>query len=207
MRTLVIGIAGGSGSGKTTLTQRLVDEFGDYITVISHDDYYRRHDDLTYEERSLLNYDHPDAFETSLMCEHLQQLKNGHAVDTPVYDYTVHNRSAKKLHVVPNLVIIIEGILIFASEELCKLMDIKVFVEADADLRLIRRIQRDTQERARSLQSVLTQYVNTVKPMHELYVEPSRRNADLVVPTLRENPVALDMLIAKVKSHILKNTG
>jgi uridine kinase len=207
MNTLVIGIAGGSGSGKTTLTRRLVEEFGDYITILGHDEYYRRHDNMSYEERSHLNYDHPAAFETDLMCEHLRLLKQGIAVDCPVYDYTIHNRSDKTVRVKPNLVIIIEGILIFASEELCSLMDIKVFIEADADLRLIRRLIRDTEERARTMQSVLSQYLNTVKPMHELYVEPSRKNADLVIPMWRENPVALDMLIARVRSHILKNTG
>lgn len=207
MNTLIIGIGGGSGSGKTTLTRRLTDEFGDYITIMSHDDYYRRHDEMSYEERSHLNYDHPDAFETDLMCQHLRILKQGKPIDCPVYDYTVHNRTDKTIKVSPNLVIIVEGILIFASEELCSLMDIKVFIEADADLRLIRRLIRDTQERARSLQSVINQYLNTVKPMHELYVEPSRKNADLVIPMWRENPVALDMLIARVRSHILKNTG
>lgn len=207
MNTLIIGIAGGSGSGKTTLTRRLLDEFGDYITIMSHDDYYRRHDGMTYEERSHLNYDHPDAFETDLMCEHLRLLKQGKTIDCPIYDYTVHNRSDKTRRINPNLVIIIEGILIFASEELCSLMDIKVFIEADADLRFIRRLIRDTQERARTQQSVINQYLNTVKPMHELYVEPSRKNADLVIPMLRENPVALDMLTARVRSHILKNTG
>lgn len=207
MNTLIIGIAGGSGSGKTTLTRRLLDEFGDYITIMSHDDYYRSHDEMSYEERSHLNYDHPDAFETDLMCEHLRLLKQGKTIDCPIYDYTVHNRSDKTRRINPNLVIIIEGILIFASEELCSLMDIKVFIEADADLRFIRRLIRDTQERARTQQSVINQYLNTVKPMHELYVEPSRKNADLVIPMLRENPVALDMLTARVRSHILKNTG
>ena len=163
---LVIGIAGGSGSGKTTLMRNLTEGFGDNITVLSHDNYYRAHDDLPFEQRSKLNYDHPDAFETDLMIEHLKQLKQGNAIQCPVYDYTIHNRTEETITVEPKRVIIVEGILIFENKALCDLMDIKIFVDTDADVRLIRRIKRDVAKRGRSLESVLNQYMSTVKPIH-----------------------------------------
>ena len=163
---LVIGIAGGSGSGKTTLMKNLIDKFGDVITVLSHDNYYKRHDELTYEERCKLNYDEPGAFDTSLMIYQLDQLRHGQAIDCPVYDFTVHNRSNDTTRIVPERVIIVEGILIFESEPLRQLMDIKIFVDADADVRLCRRIKRDGHKRGRRLEAVLTQHQQTGKPLH-----------------------------------------
>ena len=199
---LVIGIAGGSGSGKTTLMKNLVEQFGEDVTVISHDNYYKRHDELTYEQRCLINYDEPDAFETDLMANHLDQLRHGQAIDCPVYDYTVHNRSDETIRIVPKRVIIVEGILIFADEALRELMDIRIFVDTDADIRLCRRIKRDVNKRGRSLESVLTQYQQTVKPMHEKYVEPSKKYANLVVPEGGKNYVALDMIAQRIRRHL-----
>ena len=199
---LVIGIAGGSGSGKTTLMKNLIDKFGDVITVLSHDNYYKRHDELTYEQRCLLNYDEPGAFDTSLMIYQLDQLRHGQAIDCPVYDFTVHNRSNDTIRIVPERVIIVEGILIFESEPLRQLMDIKIFVDADADVRLCRRIKRDVNKRGRSLESVLTQYQQTVKPMHEKYVEPTKKYADLVVPEGGKNLVALELIEGRIRRHL-----
>lgn len=199
---LVIGIAGGSGSGKTTLMKNLVQRFGDYVTVVSHDNYYKRHDDMSYEERCLINYDEPAAFDTSLMAYHLDCLRHGEAIDCPVYDYTVHNRSNETIRIVPRKVIIVEGILIFENEELRNLMDIRIFVDTDADVRLCRRIKRDVNKRGRTLESVLTQYQQTVKPMHEKYVEPSKKFANLVVPEGGKNYVALEMIIDRIQHHL-----
>ena len=199
---LVIGIAGGSGSGKTTLMKRLVEQFGEHVTVLSHDNYYKRHDDLTFEERCVLNYDEPDAIDTSLMVYQLDQLRHGMSIDCPVYDFTLHNRSNETIKVHPQRVIIVEGILIFENEDLRKLMDIRIFVDTDADIRLCRRIKRDVNKRGRSLESVLTQYQQTVKPMHEKYVEPSKKYADLVVPEGGKNQVALDMIIGRITRHL-----
>lgn len=179
---LVIGIAGGTGSGKTTLMNNLISRFEGMVTVISHDNYYKRHDDMTYEERSQLNYDEPAAFDTSLMVYHLEELRRGHTIECPVYDFTIHNRSEQTIHIVPKKVIIVEGILIFENEELRNLMDIRIFVDTDADIRLCRRIKRDVSKRGRTLESVLKQYQDTVKPMHERYVEPSKKYANIVVP-------------------------
>ena len=203
MNTIIIGIAGGTGSGKTTLTQRLREHFGqNEVSVINHDSYYKAHDELPYEERCKLNYDHPDSFDTPLLVEHLQQLRAGHPVDVPVYDYTIHNRSKETVRVLPAPVIIVEGILIFASPELCEMMDLKVFVDTDADVRILRRIVRDVKKRGRTLDSVVTQYLTTVKPMHEQFVEPSKRKADLIVPEGGQNLVALDMLTKWVANHL-----
>ena len=199
---LVIGIAGGSGSGKTTLMKNLIDKFGDVITVLSHDNYYKRHDELTYEERCKLNYDEPGAFDTSLMIYQLDQLRHGQAIDCPVYDFTVHNRSNDTTRIVPERVIIVEGILIFESEPLRQLMDIKIFVDTDADVRPSRRIKRDVNKRGRSLESVLTQYQQTVKPMHEKYVEPTKKYADLVVPEGGKNLVALELIEGRIRRHL-----
>ena len=199
---LVIGIAGGTGSGKTTLMKNIIGRFGDVVTVLSHDNYYRRHDELTYEQRCLINYDEPDAFETDLMAQHLEQLRRGEAIDCPVYDYTVHNRSDETITVKPKRVIIVEGILIFENEPLRNLMDIKIFVDTDADVRLCRRIKRDLNKRGRTLESVLTQYQETVKPMHEEYVEPSKKFADIVVPEGGKNLVALDMIMGRIARHL-----
>ncbi|WP_102049247.1 uridine kinase [Pygmaiobacter massiliensis] len=202
MDVMVIGIAGGTGSGKTTLTNRLKEHFGDDVSVIYHDNYYKRHDEMPYEERCLLNYDHPDAFDTDLMTEHLLALKAGKAIHCPVYDYTIHNRSAETIEVRPAKVIIVEGILIFQNCELRSLMDIKIFVDTDADVRILRRIMRDVKKRGRSLDSVVEQYLTTVKPMHEQFVEPSKRAADIIVLEGGRNLVALDMIIQRVTSHI-----
>ena len=167
---LIIGIAGGSGSGKSTIARRLVEEFGDKVTVLRHDDYYKAHHDITYEERTRINYDCPEAFDTDLMAEHLRLLREGRAVDCPVYDYTVHDRSDEVRRVEPNSVLIIDGILVLAEKQLRDLMDIKIFVDTDADVRIIRRIIRDVRDRRRTLESVVDQYLGTVKPMHEMYV-------------------------------------
>ena len=199
---LVIGIAGGTGSGKTTLMNNLIDQFRDHVTLLSHDNYYKRHDDLTYEERCQLNYDEPAALETDLMAAHLDQLRQGNAIDCPVYDFTQHNRSDKTIRIVPRKVIIVEGILIFENKELRDLMDIRIFVDTDADVRLCRRILRDVEERGRSLESVLSQYQNTVKPMHEMYVEPSKKFANIIVPEGGKNYVALDMITGRIRRHL-----
>ena len=199
---LVIGIAGGTGSGKTTLMKNIINRFGDVVTVLSHDNYYRRHDELTYEERCKINYDEPAALETDLMAYHLDLLRKGESIECPVYDFTQHNRSNETITVVPKSVIIVEGILIFENEPLRDLMDIKIFVDTDADVRLCRRIKRDVNKRGRTLESVLTQYQETVKPMHEKYVEPSKKYADLVVPEGGKNLVALDMIMGRIARHL-----
>ena len=199
---LVIGIAGGTGSGKTTLMNNLISQFADVVTILSHDKYYKRHDELTYEQRCLLNYDEPDALETDLMARHLDQLRQGQPIDCPVYDFTLHNRSDKTIRIVPKKVIIVEGILIFENKELRDLMDIRIFVDTDADVRLCRRIKRDVTKRGRTLESVLSQYLQTVKPMHERYVEPSKKYADLVVPEGGQNLVALDMIEGRIRRHL-----
>ncbi len=201
---LVIGIAGGTGSGKSTLTQRIVRRFGEEITVIHHDDYYKAHNNMTYEERSKLNYDHPNAFDTDLLVEDLRKLKAGQPIQSPIYDYTIHNRSQNWKMVYPTSVIIVEGILIFADQRLVDMMDIKIFVDTDADIRIIRRIKRDVQERARTLDSVINQYLTTVKPMHEQFVEPSKKNADIIVPTGGKNSVAMEMIVNRVEKHLEK---
>ena len=201
---LTIGIAGGTGSGKTTLMKNLVSRFGNDVTVISHDNYYKRRDDLTYEERCDINYDEPAAFDTDLMIEHLAKLRCGETIECPVYDFTVHNRSDETLTIVPKRVIIVEGILIFADEGLRDLMDIKIFVDTDTDVRLCRRIKRDVNKRGRTLESVLTQYLTTVKPMHEKYVEPSKKYANIVVPEGGKNFVALDMIMGRIQRHIAR---
>ena len=199
---LVIGIAGGTGSGKTTLVKNLAKIFADEVTVLSHDNYYKRHDDLTYEERCLLNYDEPAAFDTSLMAYQLDCLRHGQPIQCPVYDYTVHNRSNNTIHIEPNRVIIVEGIMIFENEELRNLMDIRIFVDTDADVRLCRRIKRDVNKRGRSVTSVLEQYQTTVKPMHEKYVEPSKKFAHLIVPEGGKNEVAIDMIMGRIRRHL-----
>lgn len=201
---LVIGIAGGTGSGKTTIINKLVEHFGSDVTVISHDSYYKPHHELTYEERTHLNYDHPDSLETNLMVEHIRQLKQGNAVECPVYDFSIHDRVDKTRTIKPARVLIVEGILIFQDKRLCDEMDIRIFVDTDADVRILRRIQRDYRERARSLESVIDQYLTTVKPMHEIYVEPSKKNADIIIPEGGYNLVALDMVMERVRAHLGK---
>lgn len=199
----IVGIAGGSASGKTTIVNLIKESFGDDIVVISHDSYYKKHDDLSFDERTRLNYDHPSSFDTELMIEDIKKLKNNEEIDVPVYDYTVHNRSDQTIHVVPKKVIIIEGILILENPELRDLMDIKVYVETDADERLMRRIQRDINERARSVDSVLTQYRQTVKPMHDRFVEPSKKYADIIIPRGGENKTGINILTEHLKSMLV----
>ncbi len=199
---IVIGIAGGTGSGKTTITRRIVERFGSDVTVLYHDNYYRARHDLTYDERVRLNYDHPDAFDTELMIHDLDRLKKGETIESPVYDYTIYDRSEQTLIVRPTRVIIVEGILIFHSKELRDLMDIKLYVDADADVRILRRILRDVKERGRSLDSVIHQYLETVKPMHEAFVEPSKRYADVIIPEGGQNHVALEMVMNRVQFHL-----
>lgn len=204
---LIIGIAGGTGSGKSTLTDRLKYRFGDDVAVILHDDYYREQHDLTYEQRVRVNYDCPEAFDTDLLIRHLNELRAGRGVDAPVYDYTIHDRSDKVRHIAPTPVILLDGILILENRELCSLMDVKIFVDTDDDIRILRRIERDVLERDRSLTSIINQYRNTVKPMHEKYVQPSRRNADIVILNGGLNPVANDMIETKIKNHIAEYYG
>lgn len=202
MDILVIGIAGGTGSGKTTLTNRLKEKFGDDVSVISHDNYYKSQDDIPFEQRIKANYDHPDSFETDLLISHIKQLKAGKSIECPIYSFTEHTRTKETRTIKPTKVIIIDGILIFQNPELLSLMDIRIFVDADPDVRILRRILRDVKERGRSLDSVVTQYLSTVKPMHEQYVEPSKRNADIIVLEGGYNVVALDMIIQRINGHI-----
>ena len=199
---MVVGIAGGTGSGKTTITKKLMQRFGGDVSVIYHDNYYKAHHNMSYEERSRLNYDHPDSFDTDLLIQAVKDLKAGRSVTCPVYDYTIHDRSDKVIVVKPAKVIIVEGILIFQSRELCQQMDIKIYVDTDADVRILRRIVRDVRDRGRSLDSVVNQYLSTVKPMHEQFVEPSKRNADIIIPEGGHNQVAMEMVMERVRAHI-----
>ena len=201
-KVMVIGIAGGTGSGKTTITKKLIQHFGEDVSVIHHDSYYKAHHDMSYEERSKLNYDHPDSFDTDMLVEAVKELKRGHSVVCPVYDYTVHDRSDKTVTVNPAKVVIVEGILIFSCKELCRQMDIKIYVDTDADVRILRRIIRDVRDRGRSLDSVVNQYLSTVKPMHEQFVEPSKRNADIIIPEGGHNLVAMEMVMERVRAHL-----
>lgn len=199
---MIIGVAGGTGSGKTTLSKHIADAFGDKVAIIAHDSYYRAQNDKTYEERCKQNYDHPDAFETDLLCKHLDSLSRGEAVNVPVYDYTVHNRAEGTELVEPRAVIVLEGILIFSDKRLRDRMALKIFVDTDADERILRRILRDTKERGRSLDSVVEQYLTTVKPMHDAFVEPYKRYADIIVPGGGSNPAALDMIITRISKQL-----
>ena len=197
---IVIGIAGGTGCGKSTMINRIKNEFNEQISILSHDFYYKEHSTLTLQEREKLNYDHPNSFDTDLMIEHIKKLKNWESVERPVYDFTIHNRVEKTVTVTPSKVIIVEGILIFESKELLDLFDIKVFIDTDADVRIIRRIIRDVRERGRNLDSVVNQYLTTVKLMHEQFVEPSKKNADIIIPEGGFNTVALQMLNQRIHS-------
>ncbi|MCR4694455.1 MAG: uridine kinase [Pseudobutyrivibrio sp.] len=191
----VIGVAGGSASGKTTIIHKLQEYFGEDIAVISHDAYYKAHPNMSFEERSRLNYDHPDSFESDKMAQDVRSLIKGSAIDMPVYDYVNHDRSTETVRIEPKNVIIMEGILILEDKELRDLMDIKIFVDTDADERLMRRIRRDMIERGRSIDSIIDQYAMTVKPMHEEFVEPSKKHADVIIPRGGENEAGLDILI------------
>ena len=202
---MVIGIAGGTGSGKTTITRKLIESFGPDVSVIHHDNYYKAHHDMPYEERAKLNYDHPNAFDTDMLIRDLRQLKRGKAIQCPVYDYSIHDRTDKTVTIRPTRVIIVEGILIYESRELCREMDIKIYVDTDADVRILRRIVRDVRDRGRSLESVIDQYLTTVKPMHEQFVEPSKRRADVIIPEGGQNRVALEMVVERVRAHLAQN--
>ena len=198
---MLIGIAGGTGSGKSTFTNRIKKQFGDNVTVIYHDNYYRRRDDISYEERKKINYDHPDALETDMLIEHIKQLKAGKSVVCPVYDFSVHNRSDKTVVIKPSKVILVEGILVLQNPELCDLLDIKIFVEADADERILRRVLRDVEERGRDLRGIIDQYLTTVKPMHYRFVEPSKAKADIVINS-GLNDVAYDIVSTKIQAYL-----
>ena len=199
---MIIGIEGGTGSGKTTMTRKLVKRFAGNVSVIHHDSYYKAHHDMPYEERTKLNYDHPNSFDTDMLIQALKDLKQGKEIVCPVYDYTIHDRVEKTEIIKPAPVVIVEGILIFWEKELCDLMDIKIFVDADADERILRRIRRDVRDRGRTLESVTDQYLKTVKPMHEQFVEPSKKNADIIIPRGGHNQVAMDMVIKRVEAHL-----
>ena len=198
---MLIGIAGGTGSGKSTFTNRIKKQFGDDVTVIYHDNYYRRRDDIPFEERKKINYDHPDALETDMLIEHIKQLKAGKSVVCPVYDFSVHNRSDKTVVIKPSKVILVEGILVLQNPELCDLLDIKIFVEADADERILRRVLRDVEERGRDLRGIINQYLTTVKPMHYRFVEPSKAKADIVINS-GLNDVAYDIVSTKIQAYL-----
>ena len=205
MSIIVIGVAGGTGSGKSTLVKRLHEAFkDDDVATLCHDYYYKAHPELTYEERTKLNYDHPKSFDTDMMVEHIEALKNNVPIERPVYSFVEHNRTDEKVLVKPSKVIIVDGILIFENKELRDLMDIKVFVDTDADIRLARRILRDVRERGRSMESVITQYTSTVKPMHEEFVEPSKKYADVIIPEGGFNSVAVSMLIHNIRSLLVQ---
>lgn len=195
---VIIGIAGGTGSGKSTFTNRIRDRFGDQITVLYYDNYYLAHDDLPFEERKKLNYDHPNAFETDLLIHHLEMLKRGEAIDCPTYDFSQHNRAKEILRICPHPVILLEGILVLYDPRIRDLLDIKVYVDADADERILRRVLRDTRERGRDVENIIEQYLTTVKPMHNLYVEPTKVYADIITNS-GMNPVALDLVSGKIK--------
>jgi len=200
MTPLVIGVAGGSGSGKTTVVRRIVDALDEArVTVLEHDRYYRDRNDLRLEERAALNYDHPDSLETDLMVRHVNELRAGRTVEAPVYDFARHARVASTETIGPSRALIVEGILIYTDAPLRALMDVKVFVDTDDDTRFIRRLQRDTKERGRTMQSVIDQYLSTVKPMHLEFVEPSKRYADIIVPQGGHNAVAIDMLLTLIR--------
>ncbi|QOQ38354.1 uridine kinase [Trueperella pecoris] len=201
-KPMVIGIAGGTGSGKTTLTRAIEAKFAPQAAVVFHDNYYRPHDELPLEERAKLNYDHPDAFDNDYMVEQLHQLINGQAIDCPTYDYSMHTRAKATVRIEPAPLILVEGIVLFVEQRLCDLFDVKIFVDTDADVRILRRVKRDVIERGRTVESVEAQYLATVKPMHELYVAPSKRQADIIVPEGGRNLVALDMLVHRISNEL-----
>lgn len=202
-KRLIIGIAGGSGSGKTTVTNRLVEKIREEkVTVIEEDSYYKDQSNLSYEQRVKTNYDHPFAFDSDLLIDHLKKLKEGKSIEKPLYDFEIHNRKKEKVKVSPKEIIILEGILILQDEDIRNLLDIKVFVDTDSDVRIIRRILRDIKERGRSLDSVILQYMNSVRPAHLQFVEPSKKYADIIIPEGGHNEVAIDLLYQKIRSII-----
>ena len=199
----IIGIAGGSGSGKSTFARRLTEKFPDSVSLVSCDNYYKAHDDIPLEERRILNYDAPEALEFDLMVSHLRALKEGRAVDCPVYDFTLHNRSDKVVRIDPRPVIIVDGILILSDPALRETFDLKIYVETDADERILRRARRDMEVRGRKIDDIMAQYLNTVKPMHETHVEPSKKHADLILNG-GLNPVALEVVESRVRDFLDK---
>lgn len=197
----IIGIAGGSGAGKTTVIRKIVEQTGrENSIILQHDWYYRANEDMSFEQRAALNYDHPDSLETDLMVEHLQQLLVGNPIEAPQYDFSTHQRRKERKSISPGKIIITDGILIFSSKPLRQLMDMKIFVDADSDLRFIRRLQRDIRERERSMDSIIVQYLKTVKPMHDRYVQTSKRYADVILPHCFENSVAINLVISQIRS-------
>lgn len=202
----IVAIAGGSASGKSTIVKTIAEKFKDDLVVVGHDNYYRAHDDIDFEERKLLNYDHPQAFDTDLFCEDLKKLLAGLEIDMPLYDYKIHTRSKDTVKVRAKKIILIEGILVLYDKKIRELTDTKVFVDADSDIRLKRRILRDTVERGRSLESCLTQYIEQVKPMHEKYVEPSKKYADIIIPRGAKNIKGIEILSKHIE-NIIGNTN
>ncbi len=203
---IVIGIAGGTGSGKTTVANGILNRVGkDRIAYLPHDAYYRDLHDLPYEQRAAINFDHPDSLESELMIKHVLQLKQWKSVDIPIYDFSIHTRTEKTIHVQAHPVIIVEGILIFAEPELRKIFDVKIFVDTDPDIRFIRRLERDIAERGRTTDMVIHQYLSTVRPMHLDFVEPSKRYANVIIPEGGLNEVAMDMIIARIEALLQKN--
>jgi uridine kinase len=203
MKPLLIGIAGGTGSGKSAVARKIAEGLpSDSVTVIDYDNYYRDHSDLDVDARAKLNYDHPDALDNELLVQHLEELRAGRAVDVPVYDFKTHGRRVERNHLEPTRIVIVEGILVFVEERVRKLLDVKIFVDTDADIRVFRRIRRDIEQRGRNFQSIREQYYKTVRPMHLQFVEPSKRWADLIVPEGGENHIAVDLILGKLR-HVL----
>ena len=203
MKRIVIGIAGGTASGKTTVAERLYEAFANDAVILSHDYYYKPHDELSFEERSKLNYDHPDSLDSALLAEHIRELKAGNAIKHPTYDFSNYQRNREWKRTESAQIILVEGILIFTDKQLCDLCDIKLFVDADADVRFIRRLTRDVKERGRNMDSVINQYLTTVKPMHEQFVEPSKAKADLIIPQGGHNDIAISMIIDAIKKKLV----
>lgn len=204
MKPLFIGIAGGTGSGKSTVARKIAEGLPpDSVGVIDHDSYYRDHSNLPPEARARLNYDHPDALDNDLLVQHLAELREGRGVDVPVYDFKTHSRLGERRRLEPTRIIIVEGILVFVEERVRKLLDVKVFVDTDADIRVFRRIRRDIEQRGRTFQSIREQYYSTVRPMHLQFVEPSKRWADLIVPEGGENNVAVDLILGKLRHYLI----
>ncbi|MCH5151564.1 MAG: uridine kinase [Clostridiales bacterium] len=203
MKRIVIGIAGGTASGKTTVAEKLHEAFENNAVILSHDFYYKPHDELSFEERSKLNYDHPDSLDSALLAKHIRDLKAGKAIEHPTYDFSQYRRNPEWKKTDSAEIILVEGILIFTDKHLCELCDIKLFVDADADVRFIRRLTRDVKERGRSMDSVINQYLTTVKPMHEQFVEPSKAKADLIIPQGGHNEIAITMIIDAIKKKLV----
>ena len=200
---MIIGISGGTGSGKTTVVQKIIASAGaGNVVYLQQDAYYRNLGDMPLDLKHQVNFDHPDAFDTDLLINHLEALRAGEPIEQPIYDYATHSRKSETLHVEPRPVIIVEGILVFVNPKLRGLMNLKIFVDADADIRIIRRIDRDVHERGRSLESVITQYTTTVRPMHLQFVEPSKRYADIIIPEGGFNDAGIDLIIGKIKSFL-----